>query len=482
MTKSDNMVDVQEIAKVDSAFQQKWLTYSDTPVSDTSLYKVWKKFLSTAPRRLNEDNYQEIPTKLWDEDFQIPPLESASHDKASFSREMDNRQEIEHEKRLHDDNILQPEFSPAELRNELFAWTPRNLTIFFIEYLIDSEINIQKTAEANKIAPQKKLDDRIRKIIEVYERILQTLNAVDYYASEPVHYDPLYNTHPKFYDIQHEAKIFTDRVNLLSILLTAKHFELLKMRVSISHHGLDMPALDEIIKISEMKDAQCEAEIKNELRGSLRRSQRIYSGLSEHTNTPAAPADVPAPEIKPDSALPSVASEKITPTAPIPDVPMPVGTLTHDVREWKKPSAKQILMITGIVFAIAALVALAVVATVFSGGTVALALAVGTAATLASFASVGGLMTVWQRAAHRKREREQRHTEQLLTHTQRNNRSINADVHSKLGILTTHNHANDAASAQQQSLTETTSPLPSASPLAQNQETIIASTLNANRR
>lgn len=491
MNTRDKMIGAQqEQNQEDIAFQLKWQAYTDTPVSDPSLYTIWKKFLKTAPAILNAGNYQEIPTKLWDDDFQIPPIESAAHDQSFFSHDMDTRQEIEYENKRREDAASKPRtHSIEDLRSELSMWNPRNLTIFFVEYLIDSEINIQNMLEKGHVGTQKKLDERILKIIFTFEHILKTLIAADYYLSEPDLYDPIFNTHPKLYDLESETTIFAEKVNRLSLLLTSKHFELLKMRTSVNFHGLVLPEIAEFIRIGNMNNAQCEAEIKalqeepakpeeesaseNKEPGSLRRSQRVLSGLCDH----GKPDDACAVEIPSTSIAALAVNSSKTEAAPIQTAP-----INQHVEMRNMPDVKQILKATGIILAIAAVVALVVVATIFSGGTVALALAVGTATTLASLAAVGGLMTAAQRAEHKRIERKHAQSERNRAHLERK-RSINADLHLQLGqqdLAGKKEQTSEVTPVTTQLLT--TSPPPSASPVVQNPEMTTASTPNANRR
>jgi hypothetical protein len=441
----------RETPNGDPSFEKKWFATDN----NDSRYAIWKKFIKDALPVLDNGDYEAVVGRLWDEDFQLPKMESPAHDQASFSQAMDTRKEIEYLENIsgnHGHSPQQPRLSTQELKDELKIWNTRNLTIFLLEYLIDSEIRISNSEVT--------LEERVRKIETLYQHILKMLNVADYYVTEPAIFDFTYTTHPHKFNIDEELKEFTNLANQLLPLFSTKQFELLKMQTVIENSGIQLPRETAILDISSMSDEACQTQMdalneaakqEQQNSGGLRRSHRVLSGLNCKEN------ETPVVNIQPAA-------------------PAPTNAVNKSESTLYRLNYKNIAFAALIIVGIAALMAGAITAVILLGGPTYLAFAAGTVAFLAGSAIVGGIMTAYQSYQQRQADNEAAEYDPFVMPTR------NASMHRRLTNGERQTQVKDAAPDAAPSPTGITSPQPSASPLVQNQETIIAATRNASRR
>lgn len=282
----DRKIQDRQLSPEDAAFETKWQTSFRGDYDLATQFTIWKKFIATAPDILNRENYEEIPVKLWDEDFQLPRLKSPIHDNEIYSQDVESRQEFESHQLDEKIHPRTKTLSIEDIKHQLDIWSTRNLTIFFIEYLIDSEIKSLKILESGHSTDLASLTERIPSIENLYQQILKTLNTADYYITEPEIYDPTYNIHPKKFDIDTDCKYFRNIMHQLTMLGSSRQLELLKLKIKIESFGLLLPHSDEIVKLAALSDKQCQQEIDNILAANKLAAEQAKAAVMD------APSDV----------------------------------------------------------------------------------------------------------------------------------------------------------------------------------------------
>lgn len=484
----------RQLSQEDAAFETKWQVSFRSYYDLATQFTIWKKFIATAPAILDRENYEEIPVKLWEEEFQIPPLKTSIHDNEIYSQNADSLQEFEahvHEEQLHPH---QKTLSIENLKQQLEIWSTRNLTIFLIEYLLDSEIKSLKILESGRSTELASLADRIPRIETLYQHILKMLNTADYYITEPDIYDPIYTSHPKKYNLEQEVSALRKFLDNLSMLGSSRQLELLKLKIRIESYGMVLPHSEDILKLASLSDQQCQQEMDTILaanklaaeqaeaekaaaatvsasepesnKGSLRKSKRVTSHLhilGEACDSDDDKDDKNHKDDKAEQSLPAVSATVVKAAAP---------------QQTQSSLGKNILFGIVVGLAVSILVAGVVAAVIF-----ATAATFGGATLGFIFGGIFGAGIIggfFGGVVKSCRQPTVGHQPSSTPSAQV--KTNNADLHNRLGNRTGRSNIPSHEASHQPLSTIVTTPAPSAVLTSQNQEKTTASTLSVSRR
>lgn len=225
----------------DDEFNTKWQLYR-IDINNDVYFVVWQEFLTKiAAHKSMLDAGDELGrAPVWLEKRFGISNKRLSHVSVTFGKDFLTETTLENSNEAPAITALNKE----QLKIELEAWTPRNLNILFLEFLIDYEIAVLQNPDSSQIKSLiSDIEMNEKKHLEhYYKNLLKAINDAHFECYEATDIHTINVAHISKYDLEEEFKILKFHyIPLLQLLTTVEQFYQLKMVLqSKQYYAVDL--------------------------------------------------------------------------------------------------------------------------------------------------------------------------------------------------------------------------------------------------